>query len=109
MSREKGNLAEKKAIEFLKNNDFEIIDINFYSRYGEIDIIARKEDILHFIEVKSSTSYENAISNITPSKLQKIIKTSQIYMKKNNYYDNYIFDAVIITSNEIELIENITI
>ena len=58
MSRAKGNIAEEKACEFLYDNGFSILDRNFYSSFGEIDIIATKDDVLHFIEVKSGDDYE---------------------------------------------------
>ena len=70
MSREKGNFAEKRAISFLKDLDFEIIEQNFYAKkLGEIDIIAKKGEIYHFCEVKSANDYETAISNINRQKL----------------------------------------
>ena len=53
MSRQKGNLAEDTACGFLYDNGFTIIERNFYSRFGEIDIIATKDEVFHFIEVKS--------------------------------------------------------
>lgn len=68
MSRAKGNLAEDKACGFLYENGFSVIERNFYSRFGEIDIIALKDEVLHFIEVKSGLDYESAIQNITPKK-----------------------------------------
>ena len=43
MSREKGNLAEDKACKFLSENHFHIVERNYYSRFGEIDIIAIKD------------------------------------------------------------------
>ena len=109
MSRAKGDIAEAKAVEFLETNGFVIVERNFYSRFGEIDIIARKENTLHFVEVKSSLTFENALNNITSSKLQKIIKTAQVYMKKNALDTDYTFDALVITPNEIEIIEDITL
>lgn len=47
-----GSLYEEKAVEYLKNNGFTVIVKNFRCPKGEIDIIAIKEDILRFIEVK---------------------------------------------------------
>jgi len=105
LSRAKGNLAETRAAAFLESRGFEILERNFYSRFGEIDIIARKEDTLHFIEVKSGLY--DPIYQITPKKLSKIQKTAQIYMSKKHLLCDYCFDAVIVTE-EIELIENIT-
>ncbi|MBN2782186.1 MAG: YraN family protein [Campylobacterales bacterium] len=109
MSRAKGNLAEDKACEYLLQNGFYIIERNFYSRFGEIDIIALKDDVLHFIEVKSGDDYEKAIQNITRSKLSKIIKTSDIYIKKNSTTSDYQYDALIYVLGNIYCIENITI
>lgn len=109
MSRAKGNLAEDKACEYLLQNGFYILERNFYSRFGEIDIIALKDDVIHFIEVKSGDDYEKAIQNITRSKLSKIIKTSEVYIKKNKITLDYQYDAIIIVLNEIYYLENITI
>ena len=109
MSRAKGNLAEDKACEFLLNNGFLIIERNFYSRFGEIDIIASKDEVLHFIEVKSGLDYESAVQNITPQKLSRLIKTGDVYMKKNKLDVDFMYDALIITPNNIEIVENITL
>ena len=109
MSRAKGNIAEEKGVEYLLQNGFRVVERNFYSRFGEIDIIAIKDGVLHFIEVKSALDYEVAINNITKTKLSRIIKTAQIYMKKNSLEIDFSIDALIITPNGIDLIENITL
>ena len=109
MSRAKGNIAEEKACAFLYDNGFSILDRNFYSSFGEIDIIVTKNDVLHFIEVKSGDDYELAIQNITKSKLSKLIKTGNIYMKKNSFDSDYEYDAILVTPDGIFHIENITI
>jgi len=107
LSRKVGFKAEDKAVLFLEENGFRIIERNFYSKFGEIDIIALKDDILHFIEVKSG-KYE-PIYQITPSKLSKIIKTSQIYLNKTKLNFDYCYDAIIVKENDIDFIENISI
>jgi len=109
MSRAKGNVAEERACGFLYDHGYTVLERNFYSRFGEIDIIATKENILHFIEVKSAEDYELAIQNITPRKLSRLIKTAQIYMSKNSFDADFSFDAVIVAQNQIEILENITI
>lgn len=109
MSRAKGDAAEERACTFLENNGFSIIERNFYSRFGEIDIIALKDDALHFVEVKSGLDYENAVQNITPKKLSRLIKTADIYMKKNSLHVDFMFDALIVTPQKIEYLENITL
>jgi len=109
MSRAKGNIAEEKGVEYLLQNGFGVIEKNFYSRFGEIDIVAIKDGVLHFIEVKSALDYEAAINNITKTKLSRIIKTAQIYMKKNSLDIDFSIDAIIITPQEVEFIEDLTI
>lgn len=109
MSRYKGDIAEKKAVEFLKKQKFKIIEQNFYAKnMGEIDIIATKDDIYHFIEVKSGTDFE-PIYNVTPSKLKKLIKSINYYLKVKNLDTSYSIDVITIQNEEIELLENITI
>ncbi|NLC28589.1 MAG: YraN family protein, partial [Campylobacteraceae bacterium] len=49
-----GNLGEKRARDYLLSCGLEILDSNFYSRFGEIDIIAKSKEGIHFVEVKST-------------------------------------------------------
>ena len=109
MSRAKGNLAEDRAVKFLEEKGFLTLERNFYSRFGEIDIIFTKENVLHFVEVKSGLDYESAVQNITPRKLSRLIKTAQVYMKKNSLDVDFTLDAVIVTPKEITFVENITL
>ena len=109
MSRAKGNRAEDKAAIFLEDNGYLVIERNFYSRFGEIDIIASKDNVLHFVEVKSGEDYELAVQNITPTKLSRIIKTANVYIKKNALHVDFMLDAIVVTPKTIEIIENITL
>lgn len=109
MSREKGNIAEQKACDYLQSLGFKIVERNFYSRFGEIDIIALKSGTYHFIEVKSATDYETAILNITPSKIKKLTKTLHTYIKKKAIENDYSLDALIITPESYDYIESITL
>ncbi len=109
MSRAKGNIAEDKACDFLYEHGYEIVERNFYSRFGEIDVIVTKDNVLHFVEVKSGEDYEVAIQNITRSKLSKLLRTCDVYMKKNGFDGDYMIDALVVTPESIEHLENITI
>ena len=109
MSRAKGNIAEERACLFLSDLGFTIVERNFYSRFGEIDIIVSKGSVLHFVEVKSGENYEKAIQNITRSKLSKFIKTVHVYLKKNALDVDFMIDAVVVTPESIDLVENITL
>lgn len=70
--------------------------------------MASKEDILHFFEVKYSKEYD-ALTRITPKKLQRIIKTVDFYMYKKNVDLDYQIDALIVNDKLIEIVENISI
>jgi len=108
-TKSKGDYFESKAIEFLISNDFEIIERNFYAKkIGEIDIISKKNNIYHFIEVKSGDSFE-AIYNITPSKLNKLIRSIQYYLQIKKLNVSYCIDAIIFAQEELEYLENITL
>ncbi len=109
MSRLKGSFAEEKALKYLLLHKFTILEQNYYAKkLGEIDIIASKDDIYHFIEVKSSTTYENAINNITKSKLFKIQKSIEYYLQIKRLDVSYCIDAIIIVEDKIDFVENIT-
>lgn len=106
---QKGKLFEKKALQYLKKKNFTIIETNYHAKkMGEIDIIAFKNDTYHFVEVKSGESFE-AVYNITPSKLSKLCKSVEYYLKEKNLDTAYCIDAIIFAGEEIEYLENITL
>lgn len=108
MSREKGKQYEQRACDYLVQRGFEIIECNFYSRFGEIDIIAKKEKTLHFVEVKGGENF-NPIYAITPKKIHKMIQTIRYYLALNHLDVDYCLDGIIICGQRIEWIENLTL
>lgn len=92
-----GNLGEELSIEYLKCNNYKILSKNFRCSKGEIDIVAIKNSIISFVEVKSRffTSFGNPIEAITYSKELKIINSAKYYVFKNNLYNyNIRFDVI---------------
>jgi len=108
VSRAKGNIAEEKAVKILEDLGFTIEKRNFYSRFGELDVVASKDRTLHFIEVKSSNSFE-PLENITPKKLSRLLKTIDYYILKHNVELQWQMDAFIFRGDSYEIIENITL
>ena len=109
MSREKGDFAEKRAISFLTDLDFIIVETNFYAKkLGEIDIIAIKGNVYHFCEVKSAQNFELAVQNLTKSKLSKIKRSVDYYLQIKKLNVAFCIDAIIINDDSIEILENIT-
>ncbi len=110
MSRSKGDIAESKACEFLISQSFKIIEQNFYAKkLGEIDIIATKDKIYHFIEVKSANEYETAVNNVTPSKLSKLKRSIDYYLQIKKLDVSFCIDVIIVVNEEVEFLENITL
>ncbi len=105
-----GDESESLATRFLEQEGFIILERNYYARkLGEIDIIAKKEDVLHFIEVKSGKADFDPIYNVTPAKLRKVINSSHYYMKSKRLDMAFSIDALIIRYDEVEFIENVTL
>jgi len=99
--------AEERVVEFLIKNGYKIIKRNFHSKFGEVDIVAKKDEILNFFEVKYSKKYD-PVYRITPMKIKKIIKTIDYFFMINNSDDEYQICAALVTPNGIEVIENIS-
>lgn len=90
MNRRKTGLrGEKEASLFLINDGFAIIKRNFRTRNGEIDIIAKQDNTLIFIEVKTSNVYsEDSLEySVNYWKRNKIIQTSKYFLVKNPEYN----------------------
>lgn len=107
MSLKQGREAEQKASIYLQKKGYEIITQNFYSKFGEIDIVAKKENVLHFCEVKFSQK-SDPVLRITPAKMAKIVKTIGYYFLTKQVDCDYEIDAILVTPENIEIIKNIS-
>ncbi|MCF6463352.1 YraN family protein [Clostridium sp. Cult1] len=108
----KGILGENEAVEYLISKGYRVVDRNYRTKVGEIDIIAIKFNILVFVEVKTRTSikYGYPYESVNWRKQQKIYKSSLIYMnhkKMNNYQIRYdIIEVFLEEKPKINHIEN---
>lgn len=108
-----GRIGEDIAVKHLENKGFTVIERNYLKKYGEIDIITQKDDIIHFIEVKS-VSYESNpnVSCVTPDsyrpednihaqKLKRLSRTIQAYLlsKHRNEDPVWVFDVITVKIN----------
>jgi len=77
-----GKKGEDIASEFLKNKGYEILERNWRNKFGEIDIIAKKKDVLVFVEVKTKIGELFGLPEemVGRGKLQKIRHMATIYM-----------------------------
>lgn len=89
-SKKKGAYGENIACGILESFNFIIIERNYLTKYGEIDIIAVRNSIIHFIEVKTTYGEYNPAENFHKTKLKRFLKTVKIYC-----YTHRISDEVI--------------
>jgi len=113
-TRATGQLGEKLAQDFLKGRGYNIVEANYRSPDGEIDIVASKNDVLVFVEVrtKSSRAFGPPEESITPRKKQKLVQVAQHYVQTHDIQESswrIDFVAVELNANNparIEQIEN---
>lgn len=112
-----GQTGENIASSYLLNNGFTILDKNFKLKFGEIDLIAKKGNTIHIVEVKTkTTAYKGEpYQHVDYKKLKKLIALSLIYTKYKNLNDlSLSIDIVSIVLNndkgkyDIKFFENIT-
>ncbi len=82
-----GQRGEKIALDYLLDNKFVIITRNFRSKFGEIDIVAQKENKIYFVEVKTRANLKKgkpyeAIDNRKKYQMQKV---ATYFLLENNY------------------------
>jgi putative endonuclease len=107
--RKTGKQNEDKAVDYLIKNGYTILDRNFYTKYGEIDIVAYKDDTIVIVEVRSlcSKTFGTPQESVNHSKIRKILNTAQVYLYKKGLLDKSIrFDVIAIYQDQINHIEN---
>ncbi len=104
-----GNVGEIKAVNFLKKKKYKIITTNYKNKIGEIDIIAEKDDLIVFVEVKnrSTFAFGRPIEAVTLQKQNKIKKVAEIFLMMNHIqYHNIRFDVIEVFDDFINHTEN---
>ena len=104
MSREKGLHGEDVAARYLRKKGYTVLARNYYSRYGEIDIIVMDQDCLVFCEVKTfkSRSLVSPLEAISEKKIQCLSDTAQCFVQMNGYqHANIRFDLVVVGNSVV--------
>lgn len=119
---QKGNIGENIACKYLVNKGYIILERNYRKKWGEIDIITTKDNIIHFIEVKSVvvkdvTDFDihRPEENVNSLKIRHIRKMVQTYFheKTLNYDNGFAFHVICVYFNsvtrkvKVNMIENI--
>jgi putative endonuclease len=105
-----GNDGEEQAVCELVRLGYKIIDRNYQTRYGEIDIIAEDDCTLVFVEVKKKRSvrFGTPAEMVTKNKLRKIINMAEVYRYDNKQKGPFRVDVVCILGDSLELLRNVT-
>lgn len=99
-----GKSYENKAVDFLIKNGLKIIKTNYFTPYGEIDIIAVLNNQLIFFEVKyrSNNKYGSAIDSIDKNKAKHIYESANYFLSENEYLNYELrFDLIYFDSGKL--------
>jgi len=101
--RELGKKGEEFAIKFLEKSGIKIIFHNYFTKYGEIDLIGLENKTIIFIEVKfrNNINFGYPIESIDSKKIEKIKNAANDFIIKMNYKDyDFRFDVISLLNNE---------
>ena len=110
--QERGHLGERLAYLHLQKAGYAILETNYRVAGGEIDIVARKDSCLVFIEVrsKSTLDFGTAAESVTVTKRQKLLKTALAYIAEHDEDGEARFDFISVwlggDTPQFEIIEN---
>src|SRR5882672_6590565 len=98
-----GLSAESRASAFLMAKGYRILAKRFRTPYGEIDIVARRRNLLAFVEVKARASLDEAAYAVTPRQQRRIIDAAQAWLMAHPEHANFDlrFDAVLIAPRRL--------
>lgn len=114
-NRKFGDDGEELACKYLERQGYKILERNkHYSRFCEIDIIAKRKNTTVFVEVKTrqTNNFGSPFEAITPSKFANIVKGVQYYLNENSNVNDYRIDVIGITIKpelKIEHMKNISL
>ncbi|MFN0116842.1 MAG: YraN family protein [Elusimicrobiota bacterium] len=99
-----GKEGETKALEFLENKGFKLIEKNYRCREGEVDLICQDKNTIVFVEVKNRTSETYGLPQeaVTLNKKRKMIKAALTFLQEKNMWDQSVrFDVVSVGSEKL--------
>jgi putative endonuclease len=109
----RGRVGEDIARAFLLEHGYEVLDANWRSRHGELDLICSKKGLVVFVEVKTRQKNARELPGeaLTPKKRQRLVKAAGAYLTKNRLWERRCrIDLVSITLDthhcQLEHVEN---
>ena len=100
-NRETGTVGEALALRYLEREGYEVLERNYRTRYGEIDLVVRRGTTLVFVEVKSrrGTGFGEPLEAVTPRKQERVRLMAEQYLAEKGPefaggFEEMRFDAV---------------
>jgi len=105
-STDTGRKAEKAATVYLEMRGYEIVERNWRRPHCEIDIIARKDGVIHFVEVKYRFSDDQGggLEAITPTKLKQMQRAAWAWVDEYKWHGEYVLSAVELSGPDFAVI-----
>ncbi|TXG77403.1 YraN family protein [Patescibacteria group bacterium] len=102
-----GHDAERQAAHWLKAQKFKIIELNWKTRRCEIDIIASRQRVLYFIEVKSRqrAAWGSGLDYITPKKRSQMRYAAETWLSEHDWAQDVRLAAVAVDGDEFTFVE----
>ena len=102
LAYQKGVQAEDMAAQMFERKGFEILQRRYKTKYGEVDVIAAKEGLLVFAEVKARKTIEEALEAISAQARQRIQNAALYFLSTHEAYASYDmrFDVVAVGQNQ---------
>jgi putative endonuclease len=103
---ELGKLGEELAVEYLQKNGYQILETNWTFQKAEVDIIAKKENTLAVVEVKTRSSIDFGLPQdfVKPKKIQLLVKAVNEYVTANDLDVTVRFDIIALQKKDNEFI-----
>ena len=111
-----GNIGEQAACDYLTNHGFSVLARNFKRKVGEIDIVAKKNKVIHFVEVKTSRYFPGTAFTpeirVNRRKIDRLKRTCQIYLAETKAPDDQhwqidVISAILAENREVASINHI--
>jgi putative endonuclease len=102
-----GSIGEQMAENYLTQNNYTILHKNWRHSHWEVDIIASKENVLHFIEVKTRKTKKFGLpeESVSKKKIQNLINAAEEYLYQHPQWKRIQFDVLAITILKNEPVE----
>lgn len=104
-----GHSAEVRAAEYLKKRGFKIRELNWKTKYCEIDIVSEKDKAIYFIEVKYRRNQNQGfgLDYITPKKLNQMRFAAEMWVSNHGWTGEYQLAAIGIDEKDITFLEEL--